>query len=269
MVSRTVDRRRPGADDVPHVLALGRVEAGGRLVEEDHRRGGRRGWPRGRAADACRRSRSSPAGRRRRRGRTTRAARRRGPARAARGEVQQRADEQKVLGAGEVLVDRGVLPGEADRLRRTWCGSVTTSYPPTRAVPAWAWSRVARMRTAVVLPAPLGPSTPRTVPGGTARSTPSRACGLAEALPSPSASIARPIVSPSSRWTPSVQRRGGPTFRWFAGGEQLGISSRSAHRLRHRSTYPSVNGYSTHAARIRCRGRPRPRRGRTRRAVPR
>ena len=52
------------ADDVPHVLALGRVEAGGRLVEEDHRRAGRPGWRPGRGGGACRRSRSWPAGRR-------------------------------------------------------------------------------------------------------------------------------------------------------------------------------------------------------------
>ena len=31
------------ADDVPHVLALGRVEAGGRLVQEDHRRAAHQG----------------------------------------------------------------------------------------------------------------------------------------------------------------------------------------------------------------------------------
>src|SRR5205807_201380 len=36
-------------------------------------------------------------------------------------------------------------------------------------------SRVVRMRTAVVLPAPLGPSRPSTVPAGTVRSMPSRA----------------------------------------------------------------------------------------------
>ena len=39
VVSRTVDAvGDQAAHDVPHVLALGRVEAGGRLVEEDHRR---------------------------------------------------------------------------------------------------------------------------------------------------------------------------------------------------------------------------------------
>src|SRR3954452_15771537 len=49
--------------------------------------------------------------------------------------------------------------------------SATTSRPATRALPASGSSSVARIRTVVVLPAAVGPSTPRTVPGGTARST--------------------------------------------------------------------------------------------------
>src|SRR3954469_8655689 len=53
--------------------------------------------------------------------------------------------------------------------------SETTSRPATRALPASGSSSVARMRTIVVLPAPLGPSTPSTVPGATASSTPSSA----------------------------------------------------------------------------------------------
>src|SRR3954452_14620923 len=53
--------------------------------------------------------------------------------------------------------------------------SETTSRPATRALPASGSSSVARMRTGVVLPAPLGPSTPSTVPGATASSTPSSA----------------------------------------------------------------------------------------------
>src|SRR3954463_14590709 len=53
--------------------------------------------------------------------------------------------------------------------------SETTSRPATRALPASGSSSVARMRTVVVLPAPLGPSTPSTVPGATASSTPSSA----------------------------------------------------------------------------------------------
>ena len=47
--------------------------------------------------------------------------------------------------------------------------------PATRAEPASAVESVVRMRTAVVLPAPLGPSSPQTVPRGTSKPTPSRA----------------------------------------------------------------------------------------------
>ena len=58
---------------------------------------------------------------------------------------------------------------------RSFAASRTTSSPATRAVPASGESRVERIRTVVVLPAPLGPSTPSTVPGAASRSTPSSA----------------------------------------------------------------------------------------------
>src|SRR6266498_631303 len=43
-------------------------------------------------------------------------------------------------------------------MRRASCGLSTTSIPPTNARPESGRSRVARIRTHVVLPAPLGPS---------------------------------------------------------------------------------------------------------------
>src|SRR3954462_1672233 len=61
------------------------------------------------------------------------------------------------------------------RRARSAGASETTSRPAARALPASGSSSVARMRTVVVLPAPLGPSTPSTVPGATASSTPSSA----------------------------------------------------------------------------------------------
>jgi hypothetical protein len=61
-------------------------------------------------------------------------------------------------------------------LARTRAASATTSYPATRAVPESGWARVVRMRTAVVLPAPFGPRTPRMEPAGTERSIPASAC---------------------------------------------------------------------------------------------
>src|SRR5215468_2476355 len=60
--------------------------------------------------------------------------------------------------------------------RRTAAASRTTSWPSTRAFPPSGSSSVVRIRTAVVFPAPLGPSTPSTVPRGTDRSIPRSAC---------------------------------------------------------------------------------------------
>ena len=59
--------------------------------------------------------------------------------------------------------------------RRTSTGWATTSTPATVAVPAVGRVSVVSIRTVVVLPAPLGPSTAVTVLAGTVRSTPSTA----------------------------------------------------------------------------------------------
>src|SRR5215216_721919 len=61
--------------------------------------------------------------------------------------------------------------------------------------PAVGASRVVRIRTAVVLPAPLGPSSPRTVPDATSRSTPSNARVLPNDLARPSAWIITAIAT--------------------------------------------------------------------------
>ena len=58
---------------------------------------------------------------------------------------------------------------------RSRAAARTTSSPATRAVPASGCRSVARTRTAVVLPAPLGPSSPSTVPGAASKSTPASA----------------------------------------------------------------------------------------------
>src|SRR5215207_6238668 len=58
---------------------------------------------------------------------------------------------------------------------RTSPGEPTRSAPATVAVPPSGLRSVVRMDTAVVFPAPLGPSSPRTVPSGTVRSRPVRA----------------------------------------------------------------------------------------------
>ena len=59
--------------------------------------------------------------------------------------------------------------------RRTASGSVRASWPATRSVPSSGRSSVATVRTKVVLPAPLGPSTATTWPRSAIRSRPSSA----------------------------------------------------------------------------------------------
>ena len=59
--------------------------------------------------------------------------------------------------------------------RRTAAGSASTSTPATRAAPESARDSVVRMRTVVDFPAPLGPSSAKIVPAGTARLRPSSA----------------------------------------------------------------------------------------------
>src|SRR2546430_5977369 len=76
--------------------------------------------------------------------------------------------------------------------RRTAAASLTTSRPSTQARPASGCSRVVRMRTAVGLPAPFGPSTPSTVPRGTDRSIPRSARTSPNDLTRPSTRIAGP-----------------------------------------------------------------------------
>src|SRR5487761_791193 len=86
--------------------------------------------------------------------------------------------------------------------RRTAAACRTTSWPSTSARPLSGSSRVVRMRTAVVLPAPFGPRTPRTVPRGTERSIPRSACTSPNDWVRPSTKIAGPelfCVTSSSR----------------------------------------------------------------------
>ena len=87
----------------------------------------------------------------------------------------------EVLEAGEPLVDGCVLAGEADAGAHG-AGFGATSIPSMVARPPSGRRRVVRIRTVVVLPAPLGPSRPSTVPGATERSTPREGLGVAEAL---------------------------------------------------------------------------------------
>jgi hypothetical protein len=73
---------------------------------------------------------------------------------------------------------------------RTRSASRTTSNPSTSAVPPSGWRIVVRMRTAVVLPAPLGPRSPNTVAGATSKSIPARATRSPKRFCSPRTAIA-------------------------------------------------------------------------------
>ena len=111
--------RRPVRDGAPRRPPRARCATPGR-GRSSARRGtgppaGRRATRRGRGGGACRPSRCARDGRRRPTGRrpsssSTARVRDSRPA-----QVEEAADELEVLAAGEVLVDRGVLAGEADR----------------------------------------------------------------------------------------------------------------------------------------------------------
>src|SRR5262245_3189059 len=73
---------------------------------------------------------------------------------------------------------------------RTRCGCARTSSPSTLAVPSSGRARVVSIRTTVVFPAPLGPSSPRTRPSGTSKETPRTASTSPKHLTRPSATIA-------------------------------------------------------------------------------
>ena len=147
---------------------------------------GRRGSRPGRAGGACRRSRSWRAGRRRRSGRT------RSSSSAARGPRLRR-----VRSSSRPISTRFCVPVRSSSTEAYWpvrpivCADLRRRRGPRRSrrrgrVPASGRSSVARMRTAVVLPAPLGPSTPSTVPAparrGRRRPAPASRRSASEAL---------------------------------------------------------------------------------------
>ena len=79
-------------------------------------------------------------------------------------QVVQATDDLEVEPGTHQAVDRGLLRGDADSPAHGR-GSETTSKPATVALPSVGVETVVRMRSAVVLPAPLWPSRPSTVPG--------------------------------------------------------------------------------------------------------
>ena len=137
---------------------------GGGLVQEQHLGAGRPGSRRRRGGAACRRSRSwragGPASASSKRSRTSLRAL---PGLGA-GEVVQPSHHLEVLEAGQVLVDRRELPGQADHGAERPRRRAPRRARRPRPVPSSGCRRVVRIRIAVVLPAPLGPSRPKTVP---------------------------------------------------------------------------------------------------------
>ena len=103
------------ADGVPHLAAGARVEAGGRLVEEDQRRPGDQAG--GEVEPAPHASGEGVIGLEAASVRSNCSSSRcRRAAASTRLEPLEAAEEEEVLGGGEVLVDRGVLPGDAEQL---------------------------------------------------------------------------------------------------------------------------------------------------------
>ncbi len=77
---------------------------------------------------------------------------------------------------------------------RIMCGWRRTSTPKISASPSSIGSRVASIRSTVVLPAPLGPSTPKISPRRTSRSMPSTARWSPKVFTSPAARTARSVL---------------------------------------------------------------------------
>ena len=115
---------------------------------------------------------------------------------------------------------------------RTAAGSLMTSWPATRAVPLVGVVSVVIIRTVVVLPAPLGPSMPSTVPSGTLRLTPSTASVSPKCLTRLSASIAGRPLTPHERSRGAHRRSStatpGPSFLDWARARPLPPSRSTA-----------------------------------------
>ncbi|MGC0375875.1 hypothetical protein RKD28_003391 [Streptomyces sp. SAI-229] len=141
---------------------------------------------------------------------------------------------------------------------RTTYASRTTSCPATSIRPASGRSRVARILTRVVLPAPFGPSTPCTVPRATVRSSPSSAGPLPPPLYVLCASST--VIAASDTETPSLVKldyQPGPYTRPFFWSNLINGRPRDA-------APPSRTGSPHPRPGRRRTARPRPRRCRRR-----
>ncbi len=109
-------------------------------------------------------------------------------------EAQQAAEQDQVLAAGQVLVDRGVLAGEAHQAAHGVGLGDHVVAEDAGAAGVGAQQGGQHPDGGVVLPAPLGPSTPNTAPAGTVRSSPSTARLSPKTLTRPFVSIAVSVM---------------------------------------------------------------------------
>src|SRR3954447_6559012 len=102
--------------------------------------------------------------------------------------------------------------------RRTAPPSRIASCPATVAAPASGWVSVTRTRTAVDLPAPFGPSSPKISPSGTVNVAPSSACTSPYRFRRPSTTIASTAFEPTRLTSAAVdlyEYQGKELFRRF------------------------------------------------------
>ena len=166
-------RADQGPDRLPDLAPPGRIEAGGRLVQEEQARGADQAGAEVEAAALTARVGAGPPV-----GHLGQAqlvddqgGRRRAPAgRCPKSRAVISRFSRPVM-VGSTAANCPARP----MTRRTSMGWRATSWPRTRRVPPVGRTRVATVRTNVVLPAPLGPRMASTSPGGAVRSRPSRA----------------------------------------------------------------------------------------------
>ena len=165
------------------------------------------------------------------------------------GDAGHAAVEVEVLIRGQRAVDGDRLGDVADarahRERRRWL----TSKPATSARPALGASSVVSTRTVVVLPAPLGPSRPKTSPGATAKETPPTASSRSKRTTRSSTSSARLLAGDAH--APRLARRLERGLAVRTAPAACASSSRILRRTRLRVSHSSCSSLPSSSARWR------------------
>src|SRR5580704_4119873 len=118
--------------------------------------------------------------------------------------------------------------GMTPMFSRTWRGCLATSKPATNAWPPLGTSRVVSIRTTVVLPAPLGPSSPNTSPRRTSKLTWSTAVKVPKRLVRSLVCIASESSSIGPR---ESDFRGHPGFEFAFSLQHLDLDIKSSNVL--------------------------------------